>query len=460
MRARGPHSRLRGPWPLRLRLTLAVTAVTAVVLAVVGILVFGEFQRGLDDRTDLELRERAAALTKLAADTSQGRLLGFSGEPLAQLYGSAGQVRDSTRALGSAPLLTPADARSVRGKAQFSTQRTVAGTDDGARVLAFPLRGGQVAAIAEPRDRRELELARLGGLLAIGLPGALVLVAFTGYQVAGAALRPVERIRAQAARIGSSVPDERLSEPGTGDELDRLTRTLNDLLDRLATALERERRIVSDASHELRTPISVLRTRLDVALRGGRGPAELESVLHDAQGDVRRLARMADDLLVLARADQGRLPLRPEPVDVQDLLEDTGRRHAAAAAQSGRAIEVTMAIPGGAVVLADRDRLAQVLDNLVVNALAYGAGPIELEARSPGPDSVELAVADRGRGFAEALLPRAFERFAQGSEDGRGDGSGLGLAIVAALTTALGGSARAANRTGGGAEVTLTIPAA
>lgn len=460
MRARGWHRGLGRPWPLRLRLTVAVTAVTAVVLAVVGILVFAEFQRGLDDRTDLELRERADTLTRLAADTSRARLLGFSGEPLAQVYDASGQVRDSTRALGRDPLLTAAQARAARRKQRLSTEGTVAGTDDGARVLAFPISGGAVVAIAEPRDRREQELARLGGLLAIGLPAALLLVAFTGYQVAGAALRPVERIRAQAASIGSSTPRERLPEPGTGDELDRLTRTLNDLLARLAAALERERRIVSDASHELRTPISVLRTRLDVALRGERAPAELESVLHEAHGDVRRLGRMADDLLVLARADQGRLPLRPQPVDVQDLLEDTERRHAAAAAKAGRALEITIAIPGGAVVLADPDRLAQALDNLVVNALTYGAGAIELVARAPDADSVELTVADHGPGFPEELLPRAFERFAQGAEEGRGEGSGLGLAIVDALAAALGGSARAANRTDAGAEVTLVIPAA
>lgn len=453
-------SRFRGPWPLRLRLTLAVAVVTAVVLAVIGVLVVREFASGLDSRTDLELEERADTLTQLAPDTSPQRLLGLSGEPLAQVFDPSGELRDSTRALGRAPLLTPAEVDVARRERRFSTQPTVGGSDDGARVLAFPLPGGEVAAIAEARDRREQELARLGGLLAIGLPVALLLAAFTGYQVAGAALRPVEHIRAQAARIGATDPGGRLPRPGTGDELDRLAQTLNDLLERLSGAMEAERRVVSDASHELRTPISVLLTRLDVSLRGEREPAELRSVLYEAQGDVRRLARLADDLLVLARADQGRLPLRPEPVDVQDLLEQTARRHAEAAAKAGRSVEVRIEVPGGAVVLADPDRLAQALDNLVANALAHGAGPIELVARAPAADAVELAVADRGPGFPAELLPRAFERFAQGSRDTRGDGAGLGLAIVAALATALGGGARAANRPGGGAEVVVSVPAA
>ncbi|MGI8596003.1 MAG: sensor histidine kinase [Thermoleophilaceae bacterium] len=437
-----------------------MAVVTAAVLAVTGVLVFGEFARGLDSRTDLELGERADAITKLAGDVPGQRLLGVSGESLAQLFGSAGELRGSTRTLGRVPLLTAAEVASAQDRPRLSTHGTVAGTDDGARVLAFPVPGGAVVAIAEARDRREAELARLGTLLAIGLSGALLLAAFTGYQVAGAALRPVELIRARAARIGAREPGGRLPQPGTGDELDRLTTTLNDLLARLAGALERERRIVSDASHELRTPISVLRTRLDVALRGGRDPHELRSVLAEAQGDVRRLARMADDLLVLARADQGRLPLRLEPVDAQDLLERTARRHAAAAAEADRPIEVAVEISGGAVVLADPDRLVQALDNLVTNALAYGAGPVELVARAPSASHVELSVRDRGPGFADDLLPRAFERFAQGSVDGRSAGAGLGLAMVAALAEALGGGARAHNRQGGGAEVTLTVPAA
>ena len=185
-------------------------------------------------------------------------------------------------------------------------------------------------------------------------------------------------------------------------------------------------------------------------------------MLDEAKGDVQRLARMADDLLVLARADQGRLPLRAEPIDAQDLLEQTAGRHAAIAGRTGRDIEVAVEIPGGAVVLADPDRLAQALDNLVINALVHGAGPVELVARAPTAGLVELSVGDRGGGFDADLLPRAFERFAQGSGNGNGhgDGAGLGLAIVAALAKALGGSARATNRRGGGAEVTLAIPAA
>lgn len=441
-------------------MTVAVAAATSVVLAVTGLLTFREFSSGLDNRTDGELRERGDSVTALARRVPLQQLLGVAGESLAQLYGPGGELVGSTRALGRIPLLTPSDVRDARRSTLLDTHSEVASTDDGARVRAFGVRGGAVAVIAEARDGREQELGRLTAILIIGLPVALLLAAFTSYQVAGAALRPVELIRSRAARIGESDLTERLPEPGTGDELDRLTATLNDLLTRLADAVNRERRIVSDASHELRTPISVLRTRLDVAVRGHPDAAALRTVLQEAQEDARRLARLADDLLVLARADRGRLPLRPEPIDVQDLIEQSALRHQPAAAAAGRTVRTSVEIDGGAVVLADPDRLAQALDNLVVNALRHGAGPVDIVARAHEPTTIELTVADRGPGFAEGMLPRAFERFAQGPDHGDQGGSGLGLPIVAALAKAFGGSALAVNRPGGGAQVTLTVPAA
>lgn len=457
--ARPRLSRLRGPYPLRLRLTVAVAAVTAMLLAVTGLLVIDQFARGLDSRTDTELTERGDSVTALARQVPDARLLAVAGEPLAQLYGPDGRLRDTTRRTGRVPLLTGGELRLARVRPVLVTVRAVAGTDDGARVRAFAIRRGSVVAIAEARGRREQELARLAALLTVALPIALLAAAFTGYQVAGAALRPVDRIRSSAARIGETDLSQRLPRSGTGDELDRLTATLNDLLARLAHALEHERRIVSDASHELRTPISVLRTRIDVGLRGDGDAATLRRVLTEAQGDAVRLARLADDLLVLARADQGRLPLRPEPVDVQDLLEQAAARHQAAARATGRDVRSSVEISGGAVVLADPDRLAQALDNLVVNALRHGAGIVDLTARTSGPGGVELSVGDRGPGFPDKVLPQAFERFSQGGGSDR-VGAGLGLAIVAALATASGGSARAVNRPGGGAEVTLVVPAA
>lgn len=433
---------------------------TAVVLAATGVLVYGQFARDLDARTDTELQERAAAMLQLSAQVPPARLVGLSGEPLAQVYGPSGRLVDSTRALGRVPILTQAQIASARRATLVTDVSAVEGTDDGARVRAFEVSSGSVVVIGEDLGRREQELRRLGLLLAIALPGALLLATLTGYQVAGAALRPVERIRAQAARISDTDPSERLTSPGTGDELDRLSATLNDLLGRLGGALERERRIVSDASHELRTPISVLRTRLDVARRTDHDAAGLLRIIDDAADDAGRLSRLADDLLLLARADQGRLPIRPEPIDVQDLLEATALRHHDAIVTAGRELLVDVRIPGGAVVLADPDRLAQVLDNLMANALRHGAGTIELTANQTDPAAVAVTVRDHGDGFPPELLPRAFERFAQAHRDTGERGAGLGLAIVSALAHAMHSTVSAENHPGGGARLTVHIPVA
>ncbi len=452
--------RERRPWPLRRRLTLAVTSVTALVLAATGILVYGQFRKGLDGRTDIELAERASALEDLAASVPLDRVLELSGESLAQIYAPTGALLVTTRTLRRSRLLDLGQARAATRGPVVTTVERVPRSEDGARVRGIPLAGGRAIAIAEPRVRREQELRQLATLLGVALPGALLLSALIGYQVAGAALRPVERIRSRAAQIGQTDLGERLPEPGTRDELDRLTNTLNDLLDRLAGALEHERRIVSDASHELRTPIAVLRTRIDVALLGEPDPRRHHDALRGASADVARLSRMADDILVLARADQGRLPLRLEPLDVQDVLEQAAARHAADAEAAHRSLTAVVEIPGGAVVLADPDRLGQALDNLVVNALRHGGGAVCLRARPGEGRTVELAVSDAGPGFPPDLLARAFDRFAQGENAASDAGSGLGLAIVEAIARGHGGTATAANDPAGGANVTMRLPLA
>jgi signal transduction histidine kinase len=453
------RTRRRRSWPLRLQLTLAFASVVALVLAATGVLIYTEFRRNLDQVVHDDLAERSVAFRGLAAsNVAPARIVALSGERFAQIYAPDGSVAASSRALGRQRLLTPAQLAAARRATIRAVRQPIAPTETGVLVAAFPIGGGRVAAVAESRDERERELDHLSTLLLICLPGALLLASLTGYQVAGAALRPVERMRARAAAIGDAELGERLPEPGTGDELDRLAGTLNELLERRQQALALERRVVSDASHELRTPISVLRTRLDVALRGPGDTASLREALEGAQADVARLARLADDLLVLARADEGRLPLRAEPLDVQDLLEAAVARHAAAAARAGRPLAAAVEVDGGAVVLGDADRLAQVLDNLVVNALRHGAGAITVVARrAPSGPAIEIVVRDAGPGFPADFLPKAFDRFSQVVP---GEGSGLGLALVEAIVRAHGGSVAASAAPGGGAEVRIGLPPA
>jgi signal transduction histidine kinase len=171
------------------------------------------------------------------------------------------------------------------------------------------------------------------------------------------------------------------------------------------------------------------------------------------------MSRLADDLLVLARADQGRLPLHPQPLAARELLQDAAGRARAAAQAKERSI-IVADLPDGCAVRADPDRAAQALDNLITNALLYGDGTITLSARSDR-EHVELHVADEGPGFPDDLLPRAFERFGRG-QHARADqpGSGLGLALVEAVAVAHGGHADARNHPDGGADVSITLPRA
>lgn len=173
----------------------------------------------------------------------------------------------------------------------------------------------------------------------IGGGGALLIATAIGWWVAGAALRPVERMRHEAAAISADEPGRRLPIPDTEDEIARLGTTLNQMLERLEQMLERERRFVDDASHELRTPLGILRTELELALRRARSRKDLEAALRSAAEESERLTTLAEDLLVLARSDRGRLPVRKENVDVARLADEAVTRFDTRAQLGGVRIE-------------------------------------------------------------------------------------------------------------------------
>jgi two-component system OmpR family sensor kinase len=210
-----------------------------------------------------------------------------------------------------------------------------------------------------------------------------------------------------------------------------------------------------DASHELRTPLAALRTEVELALLGNRDAGELRAALASAADEIRRVCRLADDILVLARADQGRLPLRRRPLEPRVLLEAAAGRARAAAWIRGREIVVRNMAPGSQL-FSDPDRAAQALDNLVSNALQYGSGTITLTARDYG-GLLGLHVADQGAGFGEDIAGRAFQRFTRGKR-ARDPGSGLGLSLVAAIADALGGVATVRNLPEGGADACIALP--
>jgi two-component system OmpR family sensor kinase len=455
------RGRMRRRLPIRLRLTIAFAGVLAAVLGAAGVVLYTELAQDLDDTIDAELRHRTVDFVALVGDERvAAEALAEGGEPLTQLYDPSGRLIASTRQLAATRLLNVPEVRRAAREPVMVERRPTQSGD--VRVLAqrAPTAADRevVAAVGNSLTGRDDALDRLQTLLLLVGPLALLLASYAGYQVAGAALRPVERMRQRAAQITEHDAAERLPVPDTGDEIEALGRTFNELLGRLDAALARERRLLSDASHELRTPLTVLRTGIQVALRRERDVEELRAALESAEHEAGRVTRIAEDLLVVARADQGRLPLRREALDTGELLEAAVLRARPAAEEAGR--ELRAESDGSpSAVLADRDRANQALDNLVANALAHGSGSVRLVVREAG-EQVELHVIDEGPGFPEDLKARAFERFSRGEEARSSEGSGLGLAIVAAIARAHGGDAGARNLPGGGADVWITLPVA
>src|SRR3954447_13963135 len=439
------------PVPVRIKLTLAFTGVMAVLLLAAGIALSVLVAKNLDSTINDGLAARAG---DASAVVKRGKRPA-TGEPVAQVLNLDGQVMDNTTGAGLQPLLGPATVRAAHD-GDVIVQRRRAGVD--LRLLARPVQSDGRAAvlvIGESLVQRERALDALKVLLAIGGPRALLIASGIGYTLAAAALRPVERMRRHAAAVTAAGTSERLPTPETNDEIGRLGQTLNEMLARLEVAFKRERAFVSDASHELRTPLAILRTELELALRGSNHTRqELEDALRSAAEEAERLSNLAEDLLVIARSDQGRLPVRPERLEAGPVLERVAGRFRTRARAEGRPLAPDPS--PGVELTADPARLEQALANRVDNALSYGEGTVALRAEAVN-GHVELHVSDQGPGFPPDFLPRAFERFTRADEARSRGGTGLGLAIAAAIAGAHGGTAHAANAEGG-ADVWLRLP--
>jgi signal transduction histidine kinase len=438
--------------PIRVRLTLGFAVAMAIVLAAVGLFVYQRVANELLGTVDQTLAAQAREASdggRIDADTGGGATLG-------QLFGPRGQLlRDHSQPATLPPLIgRDVVAQALAGEHVW-LNRQLSQPRGKWRVLAVPTKAGQVAVVARSLGPRAESLDHLRHELLLFLPLALLAASLGGYALAAGALRPVEVLRRRAESVTPGEPSH-LPVPEARDEISRLARTLNEMLTRLHAAFEHERRFVADASHELRTPLALLRTELDLALRRPRSREELESALRSAAEETQRLSRLADDLLLIARADQGPLPIRREPVAASDLLEDAATRFANRASALGRALRVE---PTDLGLDADPLRVGQALVNLVDNALVHGAGPVELAAvKRDG--FVELHVRDGGAGFPDNFRQRAFDRFSRADEARSRGGSGLGLSIVELVARAHDGDVGLRDRPSGGADVWISLPSA
>jgi signal transduction histidine kinase len=444
-------------------LTLAFALVMAIVLGMTGSIVYGLFRDDLDRSIDRSLRARSdevAALVGQNNDSLAQSLQGVSGteDDFAQVLRADGALLASTPLVRGHMLLTGVALRQAGGRSTYVEHTPIAGLHGSLRMHAAPIDapGGRViVAVGTTLDERDGSLRTLAALLAGGGAVALVLASLAGYGVAAAALRPVDAMRRRAAAISPAESDRRLPVPPSGDEISRLGATLNEMLDRLQAAFARERVFAADASHELRTPLAILKAEVELALRRGQSAEELRAALESVGEEADRLVRLAEDLLVLARLDQGRLPVRRAEIDVYELWTATAGRFQARARHMGRSVTTT--VEHGVRVQVDRVHLEQALGNMLDNALRYAAHEVRFEAVAR--DSVvELHVVDDGPGFEPQLAERAFERFARGDGARSRGGTGLGLAIVAAIAASHGGHVRAANLPDGGADVWLELP--
>lgn len=299
-------------------------------------------------------------------------------------------------------------------------------------------------------------------LLAVAVPIYGLAVAVAAWILIGAVLNPVRHMTREARSVTLAAPGHRLPQPPGDDELAELGRTLNLMLDRIESTAAHERAFVDDASHELRTPIAVLRAELELALLEIDDPDAVVRNLTSALEEADRLTRLTEALLVLARSDAGQIGEPTEPVDVFAAAQ-------AVLARTETDPETKLELTGSSVhVAADRALVEQIIANLVGNALRHAdshvlvyVGPPPERAGDDADDGVVLTVADDGPGFASDVRLRAFDRFTRSGRqrDRRAGGVGLGLAIVAAVADAFGGRAEAGNGPPlGGALVTVWFP--
>jgi signal transduction histidine kinase len=416
-------------WPLRMRVALAFLGATAAALFGLGVFVHVRVSAAFEERLKETIAFEADRLAAMPAEDQEAAVRSLGGDPFAQSLSAQGDVRISS-ALVAAPLL---GSESVALESGYRDQQVRVFDDDAASVgevvvereasLLLVRRTGEgYLVVGTSREDTDDALAQVRAQLLVGVPLALALAGGLGYVVAGAGLRPIERLRSRAALISDRSAGERLPVPYAEDELRRLAVTLNAMLDRLDEGVERERRFLAEASHELRTPLTLMITEIELALERPRPPEELTSALQSVHDEARRLIVLAEDLLERMGADERGLPIEVKAVDLVALATSVVDRFRPVT--GARAISVVA--PAHLVILGDADRLDRALSNLVDNALRHGAGNVEVEIRATGDGSI-LTVIDAGEGFPQDTSPQ-------------GSGGGIGLTIVEEIVRAHGGT--------------------
>ena len=446
------------PGTVRARVT-AVAGLALTAAVVLGLVVMYRLQLNSADSTiQGQLHTYATQIEQSAArgtfprplpasildPQAQAQVLAPDGTVLAATRNLAGQPALYTLAPGSTtPVRTQAGDRILPNDLTVYPEHATAG-------------GRPVTIITMTRTYLQSQIKQtFAWLLAIGVPVLLVLACGTVWLVTGHALRPVEQIRAAVTAITSADLSQRVPEPGTDDEISRLARTMNDMLARLDDAAARQRRFVADASHELRSPLTAIRTGLEVGLaHPDRAP--WPEIAHRAVRQSQRLEQLIAGLLVLAKADAHELAARRQPVDLAALLADLR------AATPAPGISIDLAVPPGTTTTGNPEDLSRMFRNLLDNAVRYARHRVLVTVRITGaarPDGVVVEIADDGPGIPAEERERVFGRFVRldASREQASGSAGLGLAIAREIATAHGATIVLTEAPGGGTRAVVTV---
>jgi signal transduction histidine kinase len=466
-------------WPLsfRARLTVRWTTAFGLLLALTDVAIYLGSREYLYRALEGDAQTLAITEALSAADGPVGVHLHEPGdstmaagtEKLVQLFDEQFRLVEQSRSLaGSAPLVTPDQLGAALGGEDTALAVAVRGRP--ARIAVVPTSRGDtryLVAAGLYADRTEAALASLTWFLVGVWLAAVLATGALGYLLSSSALRVVERITQRAAAISRGDFDARLDPPIVQDELGRMTKSLNEVIERLEGALRANRRFAADASHELRSPLTAMIGEIDVALKHERTGAEYRDTLGTVRERLDALTALADDLMLLVRVHEGKKALHVREVELVPLLDSCvgAAQHAA----GERHIRVTLHPLPTLVAYADARLLARVFANVLANAVRYNRahGVVDVSATfrdAPAgtwaPGMIAVLVADSGIGIPIAQQERVFERFYRVDESRtrQTGGAGLGLAICKEVLQVLGGSIRIAASSESGTTVEVCVP--
>ncbi|CAN5667512.1 ATP-binding protein [soil metagenome] len=456
----------------RARLTAWYVAVLAVALVMFATLLYVSLSQRLYAHHDEELTTEAEGIASLLADVdSQERMAGAleqvrSGESLVLVLNASGDMlfrsaalRAGEPSLAQHEVLVHAATRGATRAQFFTAVLHSAGT---VRFICVPLPnpGGLYLQVGQPIGEVGETLRFLKGASLVLIPMVLALTSIGGLVIARRALAPMDRMRTTLEAIQAEDLSRRIDVHPRELELGQLVGTLNRLLDRLARAFASLREFAGDASHQLQTPLTVMKGSIDVALSAPRDPTAYRDVLEEVAHEADRMSSIVTDLRALSLADAPVLAAGAQPLPFSEIVTEAGDLIGALAEPSELAVELT--VEAGILVTGDAVRLQQVVLNLGENAVKYSrpGGRITIGLVRSGPEAV-LTVSDNGVGIAEGDLPHISERFYRSRHGTPATaGTGLGLAIARGIVEAHGGRIAVQSRPGVGASFIVHLPVA